>query len=187
MTATQLSRHIAFPLGAASGSQPKQGKDLDVLGFVLWELSVYGLVTCMSPKARRSRLYGCTLDGVQCRKALAAELGEKIAEYVEPSIDWERYAWVCYSHRSTIIKVSSRPLYPSALRKRAWREYPQIKMSANNVRDAIPLLREQGLIEPVRERKRVHPLYRLTSFGRECRELLMEAEFSGLRDKSVQE
>src|ERR1041385_3529003 len=165
MTATQLSQHV--------------GLKLDPCSSALWGLEEYGLVRCLSPKARRSRVYGCTQKGIHLRTDLAQTLGEKIVAYFEPNIDWEKYAFVCYNQRSTTIKVIDRPLQPSGIKRRALREYPEVPMSANNVRDNIPSLKKMGIIQSISIRKYVHPRYCLTKLGEQIKDLLMKVDFHG--------
>ena len=166
MTTKQLSQRIK--------------SDLDNCGAVLWELQVHGLVVCLSPKARRSRVFGLTPQGEECRARVARhqKVEGNTSPYFCPAMDWEIYAWVCYSHRSVIIKAMDRSLQPSAIKRRARMLYPDIRMSANNVRDNIRLMKEKGIVAQVWERKRAHPRYSLTSLGNMLRELLLRADFT---------
>ncbi len=111
--------------------------------FTLNELSVYTLVTCLNYAARTSRLYWVTGLGTEWQGWTRQRCGLGPCERVCPEIDWRLYGWTCYRHRAAIIKALDRPLQPSEIKRRARMLNPQIRMSANNVRDVIRFFREK--------------------------------------------
>ena len=78
MTALQLSKKI--------------GINLDQCSLSLGQLSLCGLVKCLNPYAKRSRLYWLTPVGILCQKKLNNNL--PIALNDLPDIDWELYVWI---------------------------------------------------------------------------------------------
>jgi len=162
MTAKQLSKHIELSPNACS--------------YVLWELSLYGLLTCLNPGAPRSRLYWVTELGARCQRRLRRDcrLPELLHDF--PIVDWNLYGWVCFSHRSAIIKALTEPLQPATIKRRAVQQDSQINMSANNVRDVIRLFLAKGIVVPVRLRGKAHPRYELTEMGKNFQRLLRRSE-----------
>jgi len=161
MTALQLSKHTGMPL--------------DCCSYVLNELSLYKLLKCMNPQSKRSRLYWLTNMGRQCQKELLKENDLPGIAYDFPNVDWELYGWICYSHRAAIIRALTEPLQPAAIKRRAKLRNPDLKMSANNVRDVIKLFLQKGIVEPVKDRKKAHLKYELTELGEKLQNLLMES------------
>ncbi len=96
--------------------------------------------------------------------------------YSLPDMDWELYGWLCYSHRSIILKTLSEPLQPADIKRKARARHPSLAMSAGNVRDVIHLFQMRGLVRPARIRKRKHLRYELTELGLHCQQLLKQAE-----------
>jgi predicted DNA-binding transcriptional regulator len=68
------------------------------------------------------------------------------------------------------------PLQPAAIKRRARRHDPEIRMSANNVRDVIQVFLRRGIVTSVLERGKTHPRYELTETGRQLQQLLLRAE-----------
>ena len=162
MTALQLSKKTDF-------SQ-------DQCSIILGQLTLCGLVKCLNSYATRSRLYWLTPVGILCQKKLTNDKTLPDIAKDLPDIDWELYGWVCYNHRSAIIKALTEPMQPAAIKRRAKQHNPKIKMSANNVRDIIKLFLKKGVVEPVKIRKKAHLRYELTDSGRKIRGLLSQAE-----------
>ena len=163
------------PLTAKQVSK-KTGIPLDTCSYTITKLASRALVTCLNPKARNSRLYWITGVGRQCRRQLHQDLNLPEKAYDVPSVNWDLYGWVCYSHRAAIIRSITSPMQPSEV-KRVLRVYrPNIRISANNIRDVIKLLLEKGLVQKVFVRKKAHPRYELTDSGNQFRQLLMQAE-----------
>ena len=93
-----------------------------------------------------------------------------------PRVKWSMYGWVCFSHRSAIIKALDRPLQPAAIKGRARFQNPKIKMSANNVRDVIRLFVKRQIVTPIIIGRKTHPRYQLTELGRKLQVLLLGAQ-----------
>lgn len=139
---------------------------------ILCDLATVGLVTCLNSRANRSRVYWLTQRGRNCQAALRAKLGLPAIKPNFPNVDWRIYGWVCFSHRAAIVKALSEPLCPADIKRRATGRNPRLRMSANNVRDAIRKLTRYGVVRSVFVGKRKHPLYALTQLGEGCRVLL---------------
>ncbi len=157
MTATQLSRLT--------------GLDLDPTMKVVRRLVKLQFLRCLNPQARRSRLYWLTTR----RAAYSERFGSARCDH-QPSIDWDLYGWVCYSHRAAILKALTHPLQPCEIKRKARFDNPALRMSANNVRDVIRLFVVKGIVRSVRGKRRAHTRYELTTLGDALRTLLLRAE-----------
>ena len=168
---------IAQPL---TGKQigRRTGIPIDTCSYVVAKLVTKGLLTCLNPEARNSRLYWLTDRGIQCRKKLHQNLGQAYEEYDLPNIDWSLYGWTCYSHRSIVIKTLTAPMQPSEIKRAIRKRKAGMKISANNIRDVVKLLLEKGIVQKVYTRKKAHPRYELTDSGSQFIELLMRSERS---------
>ena len=152
------------------------GVGTDACMKALWGLTIYELVRCLNPAAPASRLYWLTAMGVQCQRRLRQELGLPPFRHDLPRIDWSLYGSVCFSHRAAIIKALTEPLQPATIKRRALQRDPQLRMSANNVRDVIRLFQKRDVVRPIHFRGHKHIRYELTDLGRELRNLLLRAE-----------
>ena len=162
MTAKQLARKTAM--------------SLDCCSYTLWELSVYEMVYCLNQQAIRSRLYWLTNLGKACQRKLREAQALLPFDYDLPCIDWDLYGWVCFSHRAAVIRAIDRPMQPAAIKRKAKSQNPNLKMSANNVRDVIKLFLQRGVVRPVKIKRKAHPRYELTEIGRQLQQLLSQAE-----------
>lgn len=163
MTAKQLSQQT--------------GMSLDDCCYVLWELSLYLLVTCLNPQAFRSRLYWLTKSGSACQSRLRREGGLEKKAHDLPIVDWPLYGWVCFSHRSAILKALREPMQPARIKRVARSQDPDLRLSANNVRDVLKLMLKRRIVKRVPgRRKRSHPLYARTETGEKLLKLLLRAE-----------
>lgn len=160
MTATQLSRLT--------------GLDLDHTMFAVRGLVKLQFLRCLNPQARRSRLYWLTAR----RAAYSERFGSARCDH-QPSIDWDLYGWVCYSHRAAILKALAGPLQPCEIKRKARFDNPSLRMSANNVRDVIRLFVVKGIVRSVRGKRRAHTRYELTALGDALRTLLLRVEQFG--------
>jgi DNA-binding MarR family transcriptional regulator len=152
MTANQLSRRCGLKVGICSHA--------------LRDLEKRGLTMCLSRSARRSRVYWLTDLGKECHNAIRNKYALPSLIREIPDVDWELYAWVCYSHRSAILMSMREPMQPATIRRVACRKFPNLKMSANNVRDVMKEFLRRGLIVKVPgRRKRSHPRYELSGVG----------------------
>ena len=157
MTPVQLHRRVALSRSYCSE--------------LILELSTRGLVACLNPKATCGRVYGLTILGRQWRQKLWPHL----AEYVQPEgVDWQIYGKMCFNHRDAIIKVLYEPMNPAAMKRQALRQFPDICMSANNVRDMVPKLVKLGVLEAVSP-SQGYTRYTLTPQGMIIRQLLLKA------------
>ena len=97
-----------------------------------------------------------------------ADEGLPEVKYDFPEIDWSLYGLICFSQRSAVIKALSRPMQPSEIKRMARFHDPNLRMSANNVRDIIRLLLEKGVVRRVVERGKAHPKPGLNQKCSEC-------------------
>ena|SRR3989442_4585148 len=163
------------PLTAKHVSR-RTGLSLEACSSVLWELRNHGLVNCLNPSSRRSRLYWITDYGEKCQDRLCTEEGRPMIQRYFPDIDWNLYGTVCFSHRSMVIKALVEPMQPATTKRKARALNSKLRMSANNVRDVIRLFRRNGIVQQVRFRRKFHSLYELTEIGKIFRVLLVRAE-----------
>ena len=162
VTADQLSR--------------RKGVSLDSASSALRELSKVGLLYCLNPASRTSRLYWLTALGQKCQRNLLQEDGQLKPDHDLPEVDWKLYGWTCYRHRSAILKVLKLPLQPATIKRVAFRQDPDLRMSANNVRDIIRLFEKKGIVSRIAVRKKKHPRYALTALGEKLRTLHLSAD-----------
>ena len=162
LTAKQLSKRVGIPV--------------DTCSYLIAKFTFKGLLTCLNPGAIKSRLYGLTEFGIRCRKELHQILRLPHKEYNKPDINWHLYGWVNFNHRSAIIKILTTPMQPAEIKKVLRIRHPNIKISANNVRDIIKLFLARDIVRPVKIRKKAHPRYELTDLGTKLRQLLIRAD-----------
>ena len=156
----------------------RTGIPMDTCSYVVAKLVTKGLLICLNPEARNSRLYWLTDLGIQCRKRLHRDLALAYEEYDLPSIDWALYGWICYSHRAAVIRALAEPMQPSEIKRTLRFHRSSVKISANNIRDVVKLLLEKGIVRKVFVRKKAHPRYELTGSGKQFRELLVQSEMT---------
>lgn len=149
---------------------------LDQCSLYLGQLTLCGLVKCLNPTVRRSRLYWLTSIGILCQKKLRKDKNLPSLTKELPDIDWELYGWACYNHRAAIIRALTEPLQPATIKRMAKQQDRNLKMSANNVRDVIRLFLKKGIVKSVNINKKAHLRYELTSLGKEIHELLRNVE-----------
>ena len=135
-----------------------------------------GLTLCINPKARNSRLYWLTKLGRKYRKNLCNKSKLSYIEYDLENIDWHLYGWVCFNHRSMVIKFLTEAMQPSKVKRILRLRKANIRISANNIRDVIRLLLSKGIVRPVKVKKKAHLRYELTELGIKFRQLLIQAE-----------
>ena len=133
---------------------------LDASMRLLVRLRRRGVVQCLNPEARRSRVY--------------ARTDAPLPQHV----DWVLYGWVSYSQRRAVLEALDAPRYPAAIKRRARYLHPGIRLSANNVRDIIRLFLARGIVTPLDVAGRAHPSYALTPQGKVLPRLLWESESS---------
>ena len=121
-------------------------------------------------------MYWLTQLGMECSRKLRGDSGLPSLKYDVPSVNWELYGAVCFSHRSAVLKALGNPLQPAAIKRMALRQNPKARISANNVRDVIRLFEQRGVVRKVWVKGRSHPRYELTDTGKALRLLLLRAE-----------
>lgn len=121
-------------------------------------------------------MYWLTPLGIACQEQLRKLQGLPPLAHAFSDIDWKLYGSLCFSHRSAIIKALSEPLQPAAIKRKARSQNPNIKMSANNVRDAIKPFVKNGVLQQIQVKKKMHPRYELTALGKKFQRLLRDAD-----------
>ena len=162
VTAKQLSKRIGIPV--------------DTCSYLFAKLTIKALLICLNPGARNSRVYWLTEFGIRCRKQLHQDLDLPYKEHNLPDINWHLYGWVNFNHRSAIIKILTTPMQPAEIKKVLRIRRPNIKISANNVRDIIKLFLARDIVIPVNIRKKTYTRYELTDLGTKLRQLLIRAD-----------
>ncbi len=175
---TQLMLCLSQPMTAKQMAGQTGIADGDV-SKVLTGMELNGLLRCMNPSARRSRLFALTPLGMACRNRLCHERGiDPNGFELDGDIDWPLYGAVCFSHRATVIRSIDGPMQSAQIKRRARYLFPGVRMSANNVRDVMGFFLESGVVQRV-ESRQAHPLYELTKQGCVFQELLLRAEGRG--------
>jgi len=154
----------------------KTGIPQDTCSYLIGKFTTEGLTICLNPNARNSRVYGLTEPGIRYQNQLWRDLNQPGKGYDCPSVNWDIYGWVCFSHRAGVIKTLTAPMQPSEIKRILRVQKPNMKISANNIRDVVRLLLARGIVQPVRIRKKAHPRYELTPLGTQLRRLLIQAE-----------
>lgn len=152
------------------------GLSLDACSRVLCELATHRLVQCVNPSARQSRLYWLAELGVRAQVRLRRASGLAPPAHDFPVVDWPLFGWVCYRHRGAVLKTFTEPMQPAAIKRKARSQNPQLRISANNVRDVIRLFQDKGIVRPIRVPRKAHLRYEPTEVGQSFRQLLMQAE-----------
>lgn len=140
----------------------------------LKDFEAKGLAVCLNPTARNSRLYHLTELGRQSQDLLRKELNLPDKDIPLPNVDWDLYGWICFSHRSSIIKNITEPMQPSNMKRQIRRRNPEVKISANNIRDIIRLFEKKEVVKKVYIRKKAHPRYELTEVGKQLQDVLIK-------------
>jgi len=157
----------------------RSGLGLDAVSHLLRRMATKALVTCVNPEARCSRLYRVTDLGRRCQDRMQRDLA--LPRYAQPisdcdGIDWDLYGWICFNHRTIIVRTLTQPMQPSEIKRIIRTRKPHIKISANNIRDVMKLLLSKGIVRPVKVRRKAHLRYELTDLGRRLQRLLIRAE-----------
>ena len=159
-TATQLAKRTDLPRRRCSD--------------ILSSLQRHNLVTCLSSKANRCRLYWVTRCGQVLRSSFDQPFKNTSMGF--PILPWDLYSSVCHGHRAAVIRAMGEPMQPSEIRRKACFRDSSLRMSSNNTRDLMRYLLRTGIIEPVKVRKRSHLRYQLTDLGKDIQTLLKRAE-----------
>jgi DNA-binding HxlR family transcriptional regulator len=130
----------------------------------------------LNPEAVNSRIHWVTDSGSKVQSKLQKEMNIIPVETDFHSVNWVLYGWLCYNHRSIVLRTLTEPMQPSEIRRRIRHKFPKAKISANNVRDVIRLFKKRGIVQKVFLRKKAHPKYELTETGLQLQKLLNQAE-----------
>lgn len=158
MTAKQLSKNTAIPK--------------EICSYLLGKFAALQLCVCLNPQAGQSRLYWMTDLGKKIQSGLPKEAILPQKDVGLDSVNWNLYGWVCYSHRSIVLRALTEPMQPSGIRRKIRHRFPFAKISANNVRDIIRLFEKKEIVRKVFVKKKVHPRYELTEIGMKFQTLL---------------
>jgi len=153
----------------------KIGIPMDTCSHLIARCSAKGLVTCLNPEQRNSRLYWLTSLGKAARKQLFQDANLPYKEYDLPDINWSLYGWVCFNHRSAVIRTLSGPMQSSEIKRVLRIHQSSIRISANNIRDIIKLLVSKNIVRPLKVKRKAHPRYELTETGLQLKRLLQKA------------
>ena len=167
---------LKMPLTAKQLAK-KTGIPADTCSYIVAKLTAKGVLACLNLSAKNSRIYWLTDSGISCRKQLYQDLNIPYEEYKDiNSVNWDLFGWVCFSHRSIVIRTLTSPMQPSEIKRQIRVQRPKTKISANNIRDIIRLFKTKGIVRSVKIRKKAHPRYELTESGIKLRQLLIQAE-----------
>ncbi len=151
----------------------KTGIPVNTCGYLLLKLAKNNLVTCLNPSAGSSRLYWLTNSGKRHQKYICKKMSLPYKECSLPCIDWALYGRICFNQRCAVIKTLTEPMQPARIKQVLRLQRPNIKISANNIRDVIRFLSSEKIVRPVKVRKKAHPRYELTESGLIFRRLLI--------------
>ena len=141
----------------------------------VWSLTLRKLLRCLNRETNFNRLYAPTNLGRACQRRLCRLRGREPISFHEPDISWNLYSSVCYSHRSAVIQSMREPMQAAVIKRKALFQNPQLRMSANNVRDVLWWLLKGDIVRKIQIERRSHPRYELTELGKEFQELLFGA------------
>lgn len=162
LTARQISKKTGIPAYTCS--------------YVIARFVDFGVLVCLNSGAQSSRLYGLTESGHRYLRKLHSNQNRVYTKPILPDIDWSLYGFVCFGHRSAVLKALAHPMQPSEIKRLFRLQGSSIRISANNIRDIIRLFTAKEIVRPVKIRKKAHLRYELTDLGTKLRRLLMQAE-----------
>ena len=154
----------------------KTGIPEDTCGYLMGKFAKNSLINCLNPAAGNSRLYWLTELGKKYQMELCSQSNLSYSEYELPNIDWQLYGWMCFNHRSAVIKTLTEPMQPSKIKQILRIQKPNIKISANNIRDIIRLFLGRKIVRSVKVKNKAHLRYELTDLGRILRLLLINSK-----------
>ena len=132
-----------------------------------------GYVICVNSGSPRTRVYAPT---ARTHKQIHGQVIRLIATR-EPG-DWRDYAFVASRHRLAVVIAMEGPMQAAAIKRRARYLNPNVRMSANNVRDVLRALLGRGVVRVVLLRNKAHRRFELTPKGLWLQEQLRRAETS---------
>ena len=140
---------------------------------VLRAMEDRGIVACLNPAARRSRLFGLTLRGKAIRSA-AIKLHSQ--DYVAPVIDWTTYGCLCYAHRTAVMLALDGAMRPATIKRRILFTQEDVHISCNNIRDLLQDLIKYGVVDREIVGKSSFYSYRLTPAGEFYQRMLLKVQ-----------
>ena len=165
----------AFKMPLIAGQLSKKtGIPEKTCSYIIAKFLKKGLLICLNPDAQNSRLYGLSEVGKDCQRHCYPDL--PLPDFNIYEVDWKLYGWLCFRHRSAVLKTLTVPMQPSEIKRTLRIHKPYIRISANNVRDIIKIFFSKDLVRPIRVRKKAHPRYELTEIGIKLRQLLIHAD-----------
>ncbi len=168
----------------AAASQPLTSRQISkktgipqyICSYQISKLVRNNLLYCLNSSAGNSRLYFPTKICQTYRKLVCDHLNLAYTEVYLPDIDWDIYGRLCFNHRTAVIKTLDEPMQPSQIKRLLRIQRPNIKISANNIRDIIKHFLKSNVVSPVQVKKKMHLRYELTETGKQYKQLLMLAE-----------
>ena len=139
---------------------------------VISDMCKKGILNCFNPDARRSRLYGLSNNGIYWRRIIFPNAE---TYNVPADVDWNLYGYVCYNHRKAVILALDRMKKPSGIKRHLRFIAPDIRISANNVRNIISELLSQNIVQPI-DTGNAYPEYKLTDIGKKFQQLFRRAD-----------
>ena len=161
LTATQIAR--------------RTGISLDRALHLLWALTLHGVLCSLNQNTRHNRVHWLTELGKACQRRLRETLALRPLAHFLPDVPWDLYSSLCYSHRCAVVKAMNGPMQAAAVKRKAVFQNTLLRMSANNVRDVMRYLLNNGIVRRVVLRRRRHPRYELTDMGKVFQNLLVGA------------
>jgi DNA-binding transcriptional regulator GbsR (MarR family) len=148
------------------------------------ELARSGLIECKNQRQQRSRLYFVTNQGMIVQSELRNGIGlpPVVDNFRKAPAVWLNYGFVCFSHRSAIIRTlragdeNVRPMNAATIKRKAKFNDPMLRMSANNVRDVLKELSDRDIVRKISTNKSKYPSYMLSNTGEYFKKLLVEAD-----------
>lgn len=148
---------------------------LDSCLHLLWGLTLYGVIYCLNKTTRYNKLHWLTELGRKCQRKLRQAMRLRPLSHRFPNISWDLFSSICYRHRTAVITAMNGSLQAAAIKRKALFQNPQLRMSANNVRDVTKYLLKVGIVHKVSFKRKTHPGYELTHLGEIFKELLLGA------------
>jgi len=172
----RITLTMIMPLTAVQVAR-RTDLDRDSCSLALRQMARREVVQCLNTQARSSRVYFLRETGKRCQTRLRAERRmEKIVPPSLPPLNWDLYGWVCFRHRSAVVKAMREPSIPPAIRRCAREHNPHLRISTNNVRDTLRLMIARGLVRRSEPQENGRTSFDLTDTGRQVQELLCRAE-----------
>ncbi len=171
----QVLRALVHPRTARQISRVTQ-LSAPTCSHILSQLAGRKLIHCLNPSAQTSRVYYLTAAGQRLYRILAKTVPPWPPISPLPDLNWPLYGWLCFRHRSAVLRYLTYPLQPAELKRILRQSQSRLKISANNIRDIVKLFVARGLAQRIRIHRKKHWHYDLTAMGIKYREVLRQAE-----------